>query len=510
MFKNVKLIFLARFGINMLINRFNIFFIAFFVFQGCFADDSISKIQLSQSEKDFLSNKQELFKCVDPKWMPFESINSNNQHVGIIADIMDIVSTRVGIPITLVTTKDWSESHEFLQKRFCDVVSSDAITNTTNSYFTNTVPFLLYKDVYITRKSTELALNFEAISKRKIGFVKGYPTIALAKEKFPSTNVIEMDSVAAGVLAVSRGDIYAFVDLLPTISNSMQKQGLTNLRVAGHVDIRIPVVMSIRNDQPELVSIINKALLSITLEKKNQIFNRWVTVDYAKTVDYILIFKIISAILAIAIFCFYWVNKNRLLKQEIILAKERERIMRDMHDGVGGHLIAALALLNSQQIPNSQIEQCLVDCLADIRIVILSLEPASSDLPTLLGMFKHNISGKIKSAGIEPDWSIGDLTGTPTLNSKKILNILRIMQESVTNVIKHSGASLLNISASKIKKDAKKYINITISDNGTSQDTCSNSGYGIKNMEKRAKELGGFIRIKPTINGTTVSLYFPI
>lgn len=486
-----------------------IFLFSIFASQACFSEND-TVLELSKAELNFLNNKQEIFKCVDPKWMPFESINNQEQHIGIIADIMNLVSNKIGIPITLVTTTDWTESHDFLKQRRCDIVTSDAITDSATEYFTNTEPFLLYKDVYITKKSTGLALNFEAISSKRIGFVKDYPTIALAKEKFPDTNIIEVNSVADGVLAVSRGDIHAFVDLLPSISYSIQKQGLTNLKVAGHVDIKIPVVMSVRNDQPELISIINKALLSITNQQKNEIFNQWVSINYEATVDYILILEILAILLIIAVISFYWINKNRLLQQEVIVAKERERIMRDMHDGVGGHLVAALALLEARPASPIQIKQCLQDCLANIRVVILSLDPTSSDLATLLGMFRHNISAMIKSAGIELIWSIENIENAPVLSSKDALNILRIMQEAITNVIKHSKADSLKITTWEHTINSKRYIKIALSDNGVNHNTGSANGYGIKNMKSRAKELNSLLSIEVSNKGTCVSLSYPI
>lgn len=444
-------------------------------------------------------------------WMPFESINESGEHIGIIAGISDEIAEQINLPITLVKTSDWSESHQFLQKRLCDIVTSDAITDVASDYFVNSVPYLLYKAVYITRKSTELALNFEAISTRKIGFVKDYPTITLAKEMFPNTNVIEVNSVEDGILKVSRGELYAFVDLLPTISFSIQNQGLTNLKVAGHIDIDIPIVMSIRNDQPELISIINKSLLSISTQTKNEIFNRWVSIHYVKDIDYLLILKILAISLFIISFSFYFISKNRALKHKVSVAEERERLMRDMHDGVGGHLVSLLASLDSDKETSTDcIKQSIKDCLSDLRVVILSLEPSSGDLGTLLGMFRHNIQQNITASGIELKWNIGNLKQIPELSSKISLNILRILQESVTNIIKHSGATTIEILAEKTEINMYSFVVIKVADNGSGKIESDSTGYGIKNMKKRAKELNGEIDIQLGEGKSQVTLTFPV
>ena len=138
----------------MTILRFSIFLFSLLASQVCLSGKS-TELNLTEVELNFLSNKKEILKCVDPKWMPFESINHQEQHVGIIADIMDLVSIKVGIPINLVPTLDWSQSHELLKNRQCDIVTSDAITETASEYYASSIPFLLYKDVYITKKSTD-------------------------------------------------------------------------------------------------------------------------------------------------------------------------------------------------------------------------------------------------------------------------------------------------------------------------------------------------------------------
>ena len=472
-----------------------------------------ARFYLKQAELQFINQKQEIRKCVDPMWMPFEAIDEQGQHIGIIDDITDIMSEKIGIPITLIRTRDWSESHQFLKDGRCDIVTSDAIVNigTQPDYYQTTAPFLQYKGAYITQKSTELALNFEAISQQKIGFVKDYPTLALVKEKFPNTQIIEVDSIDEGVLKVSKGELYAFVELLPTISYSVQKQGLTNLKIAGHVDIDIPIVMSVRSDQPELLRIINKSLSAISNQTKNTLFNKWVSVDYVTKIDYWFIVRGLLLIAVIAMVSLYWMNKNRALRQEIIASKERERLMRDIHDGVGGHLVATIALLDSGQSSSVQVRQSIMDCLADLRVVILSLDPSSSELAILLGMFRHNIQPKVKAAGITLIWHVVDVESLPKLSSKSALNILRILQESVTNVIKHSGASLLSISTERTQMTKSSYaIKIEVMDDGSGGLDKDKLGYGIKNMKKRALELGGSLNIDSDKKGTKVRLNFTI
>ena len=65
------------------------------------------KVVLSAEEQAYINKKQVVKMCVDPDWVPFESINEQNQHVGIAADLIKLVSERTGVKIELVPTKYW-------------------------------------------------------------------------------------------------------------------------------------------------------------------------------------------------------------------------------------------------------------------------------------------------------------------------------------------------------------------------------------------------------------------
>lgn len=497
----------------MISNRLPLFFYLVFVLLP-FNIVNAANVDFSQDEINYLKRTHEIRKCVDPLWMPFEAIDEDGRHIGIIDDITDIMSKEMGVPIILVPTKNWDESRQFLKEGHCDILTSDALVNIGGrpAPFQHTSPFLQYKGAFITQKSTELSLNFEAISGQKIGFVKGYPTLFLARDKFPNIQIIEVESIEDGVLKVSKGELYAFVELLPTMSYSIQKHGLSNLKVAGHVDIDIPIVMSVSRGQAELLSILNKSLAAISNQTKNTLYNKWVSVDYVTKIDYWFIVRGLLLIAVITIISLYWFNTNRALRQEIITSKERDRLMRDIHDGVGGHLIATIALLDSEQASKQDIKQSVMDCLADLRVVILSLDPGSRELAILLGMFRHNIKQKIKAAGMTLVWHVGDVEDIPELNSKSALNILRILQEAVSNAIKHSGASFLSISTEQIQIKRKHLITIEIMDDGDEKTDSINSGYGIKSMKKRAAELGGKLDINSNDdgNGTTIVLQFTL
>lgn len=194
------------------------------------------------------------------------------------------------------------------------------------------------------------------------------------------------------------------------------------------------------------------------------------------------------------------------LERERVLAAERERLMRDMHDGVGGHLISSLALLRSRGIDDGELEAALNVALTDLRLMIDSLDSVDDDLNSVLGMFRDRMQRILEASGISARWHIDRLPEFPDLGPDRVLQILRILQEALTNVIRHAGATAVEISATH--DEALNRTRIVVRDDGRGMGS-GRSGRGLLNMNSRAAKLGAELSITSGEEGTSVSLDLP-
>jgi diguanylate cyclase (GGDEF)-like protein len=272
---------------------------------------------ITAQDRKFLDRIQTIRKCVDPLWMPLEGINDTNQHVGVIADITELVEQRIGVPIVLVPTASWVESMEKLKSRECDLVTSHTLQGETTDYYVKTVPFMEHRNVYITRDNEPLQLDFSVITDKPIGISEGYPTIPLIEERYGNVNFVPVKNIDEGILKVSKGELYAFTDLLPICSYSIQKQGMTNLKVAGHIDIAFPVVMAVRSDMPDLVRILNKAFVRMDSATVNQFLTRWVKIEYDMRWDWSRLSIYIMAGCVFVLIVLYWNRRLYTLYREL-------------------------------------------------------------------------------------------------------------------------------------------------------------------------------------------------
>jgi signal transduction histidine kinase len=186
---------------------------------------------------------------------------------------------------------------------------------------------------------------------------------------------------------------------------------------------------------------------------------------------------------------------------------ERERMMEDMHDGLGSALLSALVLLERNDLPVSAAAGVVRECVDDLRLIVDSREPAARDLSTLVGMFRYRLQPRIQAAGVSLHWRMDDLTSSPQLDPTNSLHLLRILQEATANALKHSGAKDIEFGTRQVD-DA---IELCVCDNGTGFDADrGTTGRGFANMRSRAERIrAGLSIVSAPGRGTSVTVRIP-
>jgi len=198
----------------------------------------------------------------------------------------------------------------------------------------------------------------------------------------------------------------------------------------------------------------------------------------------------------------------RQLEQERAVATERERLMAEIHDGMGGQLVSTLAMVQDGDARPEEVEAALRAALDDMRLVIHSLDAADTDIPTLLGMLRGRLAPQLERAGIRVRWRVEDVPPLPDFGPEAALQLMRIVQESVTNVVKHSGAKTLTVSTG-VEAD---HVIVSLADDGRGLGgtTAAGEGRGVGNMRKRAQVLGGELELCGCDPGTEVRVRLPL
>jgi signal transduction histidine kinase len=217
----------------------------------------------------------------------------------------------------------------------------------------------------------------------------------------------------------------------------------------------------------------------------------------------------------------------RTLEVQRAVGDERSRLMREIHDGIGSQLMTAVATAERRGDAPDSIET-LRRCITDLKLTVDSLEPIEGDLLALLGSVRYRLGPSLEEAGVKLVWNVGEVPLLNWLEPPHAVHVLRILQEAFTNVIAHSHATEAVVSTAAARIGDADGVSVSIIDNGNdlagdkaqgqtglAPDAASSAGHmgrGLRNMDARARALGGRLEAGPCSSGKgwRVALWLPV
>jgi signal transduction histidine kinase len=198
--------------------------------------------------------------------------------------------------------------------------------------------------------------------------------------------------------------------------------------------------------------------------------------------------------------------KQSRAAREQAQATERSRITREIHDGIGAQLMTALRGVERGALSQDQISQSLQDGLDELRLLMDSAD-IGSDLHGALIAWRNRWEPRLNALQLTLDWHMADVVEQVKLPQEVVLQIIRILQESVANVVKHAYASKIEVA---VAVQTGKLV-LRISDNGVGlpAEQASVASRGMKNMKQRAEQIGAnysIQKIEAPAHGTQVEL----
>lgn len=190
--------------------------------------------------------------------------------------------------------------------------------------------------------------------------------------------------------------------------------------------------------------------------------------------------------------------------------QERQRLMRDIHDGVGAQLVGLLSLLERDALPRELLREHAGSALDELRMAVDALQPVHGDLATVLATLRYRLQPRLEAAGIAVDWRVEELPPIEGLTPAVVLQLQRVLMEAFTNVIQHAGARRLRVLA-QLDQGPPARLVLAVEDDGRGFDAARTArGQGLHNMRARAQAIGAQLEIGAGAEGgTAVRLALP-
>lgn len=206
-------------------------------------------------------------------------------------------------------------------------------------------------------------------------------------------------------------------------------------------------------------------------------------------------------------------ERQRLQDAERFKLEERGRLMREMHDGVGTHLSLLLSGLQRGKLGDEEVRDAVQLSMDELRLLLDARSPSTETLVEAVSNLRHRLEPRLQLAGASTSWQVGDRAENAVLSAEATLHMLRMVQECVTNAIRHGRATHVGYRIYFADAASGPDLCAEISDNGCGPDAASpstrGSGAGLDNIRSRASALGGRFELKRAGNVTVATITLP-
>lgn len=212
-------------------------------------------------------------------------------------------------------------------------------------------------------------------------------------------------------------------------------------------------------------------------------------------------FKSLSGKLSLLTEAIQKVDNQILAKEEDIIEKERKRIARDLHDTVSQEIFAAHMILSglSQQASKLDREKMqtqlqgvtaiLETAQRDLRILLLHLRPVELEQKSLV----EGIQSLLKELKEKSDLKVAFKFQVVSLPKKIEEHIFRIVQELISNTLRHAQASCLDVYLYQTETE----LQLKVVDNGRGFEPADvdDLSYGLANIKERVEDMAGTLQL---------------
>ena len=235
---------------------------------------------LSKEEILWLKDHPVIKVAPDPDFPPIEWIDQEGGYRGLAADMIRKVEIILGVKFRVVNLKTWDRVLEAVKARQVDLLPAVSPSRQRRQYLIFTKPHLVLAGMIFMRKNAGKDYDLKKLRGKRITVVSGYVWQDYINNGYPDIALIPAKNVADGLKMVSFGQADAMIGDMATATYYLQKEGITNLQVAGETGYFTYSSFGARKDWPLLRSILEKAVAAIPGEENQAILDKWIRLEH--------------------------------------------------------------------------------------------------------------------------------------------------------------------------------------------------------------------------------------
>ena len=358
-------------------------------------------LELTEQEQAWLRRHPVIRLGIDRDFPPYEWLAPSGDYVGLVADLMRLIEQRLGVKFAVVKDKAWHEILEMARRGELDMIGAAVKTADREQYLSFTAPYEANPAIIVNDARRGYLGNLERLAGKRVAVVKAYFAQELLAREYPKISLVAADSVRLALMAVVSGQADAYVGDAAAANYAIKQAGLLNLGYSGQTPYQSQSSIAVTKTNPELFSIMEKALASIPQGEREAIVNRWMGLDIERggvKAEELLKYGAVASLLFLL--SAYWILR---LRKEVKARRQSE---------------ARLASLYTNMTLGFALSEALYDAdgkVADFRF--LEINPAFERMTGVAREYWIGKRAREMFPGLEEEWMehFGQMviTGTP-------------------------------------------------------------------------------------------------
>ncbi len=282
-------------------------------------------LSLTEKEKNWLDQHPVIRVGIDKDFAPFEWLDGEQNYKGMNADYIRLIEKILGVRLDIIKNTSWKETLEMAQNGELDMLSDANKTPEREKYLLFSEPYYESPIVIINDMKNGFINSLHQLKGKKVAIENGYFMQALLTAQYPDIHLVKVENGSEALQFLSDGLVDAYVGDAICSNYMIQKTGFFNLRISGVTKHQNEHRFAVTHNNIQLLSILQKALNTISSEQKEHILNKWRGLHVEQGVRIEKLAKIMIAVICLFTLFTYWLFR---LKREIFQRKQVEQALQ--------------------------------------------------------------------------------------------------------------------------------------------------------------------------------------
>ena len=231
---------------------------------------------LTPEEQAFVARHPVVLFAPERDFPPFSFVDSQGQHRGLSADVLELVQQHTGLKFQAVAAGDRAANLERVKRHEVDLLTSLRPTSEREAYLSFTSAYVSSPVVILRRRGDLRPGELARMAGQRVAVDRDSATAAFVRDAAPTVQRVEVDVAAAGLRALVFGEVDAAAVNLATASFIIERDRLSGLRVAGETGYFSTLTLGYRKDWPLLGRVLEKGLAQVSEAERAAMIARWI------------------------------------------------------------------------------------------------------------------------------------------------------------------------------------------------------------------------------------------